>query len=723
MAGAILDVNREAQICQTGGPTALRAVAIDVGIRKNTSNFSAMTALQLKPPMPTYVSQWEPKRELQNAKFESYKLSFSDDDDTGADDEVFEIKLPSNAGLPGRTLQAESDANLGFKEARNRAKWNHLACGRGAEVAWIDCEGSFWLLNLQDVSPGSAEVAASRLITMVSACQPATAQAQFILQLPQPIEAVASSSRSPAEYPVARHVQGAIWIATDGLGRAYTIDVEAKALRATFELSLSGSDGITPFRLQAIQPVSLSEVQLLMSTMSAAASKALRYRVIIGKIGLQQMCEAQQIVVLTELSGSDLPSFSMFLDGKCCIGATDVFTASEQDADIIQLESESLTAEFIGTPVEARESTALDSTTAAAATSEPSNPPFSWTQDLETVTLMFPLPSETATKDIKIVFRRNDISLLITNDAVPGTTSFTTPRLLQAKLWDTIDAGVSTWTWEPATSHFGALCLHLEKKNEGVRWTYVFKQDDASVGKLYHTVEETLDRSQLLAITEAMEKYTASGPEAPHAEQTRDNAQKGGILGEFDEDLDFTDGSEGRNMVFTYVSGLNGPSLPQTSHNTEAVEIISMPITTNSIIERGILIKHDVDAMLFTASSVEPVSWTHRTTYPALAFILASKRDVSHVYHIDHRLCFGLETGLPAQHANTATSSSAKRNAYLYYPPPPGSSARTARQKLYSLGNPSFGAILGAVAINRPQNRIDVAVLCEKAVVVLSEVL
>ena len=94
------------------------------------------------------ASQWAPKRELQNAKFESYKLNFDDDNE---EELVQQIKLPSGSGLPGRTLRPISELRLGYKEARNRARWNHLAPGPDGEACWVDGEGNVWLIDLKEV--------------------------------------------------------------------------------------------------------------------------------------------------------------------------------------------------------------------------------------------------------------------------------------------------------------------------------------------------------------------------------------------------------------------------------------------------------------------------------------------------------------------------------------------------------------------------------------------
>lgn len=98
-----------------------------------------------------------------NPKFESYKLDFDDDEDA----KIQRIKLPAGAALVGRTLLADADLKLGFKEARNRAKWNHFTPGPDLQAGYIDADGTFWIVEFADVSPqriersGSIETPAS----------------------------------------------------------------------------------------------------------------------------------------------------------------------------------------------------------------------------------------------------------------------------------------------------------------------------------------------------------------------------------------------------------------------------------------------------------------------------------------------------------------------------------------------------------------------------------
>lgn len=98
-------------------------------------------------------SAWAPDRALTNAKFEGYKLSFDEDVEPAlggnlVDRGLRHIQLNGQTALPGRSLRGGSDSRLGYKQARNRARWNHLSPGREQEAAWMDSEGSFWMIDL-----------------------------------------------------------------------------------------------------------------------------------------------------------------------------------------------------------------------------------------------------------------------------------------------------------------------------------------------------------------------------------------------------------------------------------------------------------------------------------------------------------------------------------------------------------------------------------------------
>lgn len=431
----------------------------------------------------------------------------------------------------------------------------------------------------------------------------------------------------------------------------------------------------------------------------------------------------QQFLPTITLHGSDIPQLVVLKQDQCIVGATCGYRTDAGFAPPAEEQAAPADAESVGIP---------QAVSSVETTSSSPPPPFSWTQDTETVTVVFPLPSTTVAKNVKVVFMPSAISLQISGDEVGDARQL--PVLSGIKLWDAIDAGTSTWTWEKVggdKGRYGILSLHLEKKHEGTRWTSLFKaasDGNEAVEARYLQVEETLDRSELIQITEALEKYTSDQTSGVGSGMAGFEA-KSSLLGEeFDADVDSDERQSGKSLDLTEIEGVKGDA-PQCVHNAkaEAADMVSVPLPSVSAegSSSSIIVKHDVDGLLF---EIFDAGWKHTSTYPALSFILASKRDVVQVYHHQDKLCIGLESGSPVggQSGNAGRSYSsfggAKMNAYLYYPPPPGSKAKSAKQKVVGLADSSAGAVIGAAAIQRDA-RLDIAVLCEREVVVLHDVL
>lgn len=517
------------------------------------------------------------------------------------------------------------------------------------------------------------------------------------------------------------------------------MDAKDKAIQASHDF-VSDTGSLIPFRLHCarlhqdavIAIVSSSVPTSDMSFSSARISeKAKEFQVDVLRIPLaSKLKETDSTPLQSALSlrGSDLPLYAGFVGERCCLGSTTQYrlasTASlptNGNSLSSDIKSES---EAVSVPRSGEEPSVIPTSL------DNRPPPYSWNQQSDSVTIVFPLPSHISAKDIKIVFRPNIVSMVVSSDK---TKEGDLPKLLSAKLWGDIDAGISTWTWEKvggSEGKYGLLSLHLEKKHEDTRWPHVFKQDgNPELEKRYLNVEETLDRSELAKITEALDKFTRDAANGGMA----GIQQRSSLLGdEMDEEVDMSELHEGRGVQFTWIDNVNEtPSLASGTH-AEMAEVVSLPLPRAQVgpddPDYTIVIKHDVDGLLFTPSSVpSESSWTHTSTFPALAFVLASKRDVVQVYHSSDQLCVALESGSPVGSQNTNASSSysslqtAKMNAYLYYPPPPGSKAKTAKQKVLSLADPSAGAVLGAVSIKRSEKGLDIAVLCERELAVIKD--
>lgn len=627
-------------------------------------------------------------------------------------------------------------------------------------MGWMDSGGSLWLMDLEKLESSSSP------------------EPRPIVTLPQPLQAPMPSSSSSSsatpmvpEYPVARHLGGELWACSDGVGRLYVVDASSREITATHELldSSSNSSPLLPFQLLSVllQGDAATAVVSYTTRCTSAASGGRRvkeqstYHVALVRFALRTdaSLEAQPLQQLVTLSGTDIPSYAAFIGSRCCIGGPCVYTAGTSSQSPTHEDSQTATPsmpepaadEIVDIPREGANAFAFDAT--AADPAEPvMPPPFSWTQETDSVTIVFPLPSAISAKDIKVVYTPSFVSLSISSTNLPpepaGTRSLPLPELVRAHFWDYIDAGTSTWTWERTggdKGKFGVLALHLEKRHEGTRWPSVFKADaEAQAGSnksdtRYLDVEEMLDRTELLKITEAMEKFTsdiASGREDGQG-GLAGMEQRSSLLGEeFDMDVDADERASGKGIVFTWLEAVDtdSPAL-QPDKRAETADLVTLPLPATAPASQGqvrlesVSIRNDVDALLFTPPSPGVAAWTHASTFPALTFVLASKRDVVQVYHYHDRLCIGLEAGSPAAslgseaRAPYSSMRTSKMNAYLYYPPPPGSGAKTAKQRVVGLADPAAGAVLGAIGIERSGGALDIAVLCEKEVVILRNVL
>lgn len=292
----------------------------------------------------------------------------------------------------------------------------------------------------------------------------------------------------------------------------------------------------------------------------------------------------------------------------------------------------------------------LDAKSAAAA--DP--PPYSWIQTADGLTVAFPLPSSTPKTQIKVLFTPSTLTLHI-NTSIK--TSVPIPRYSAKKLWDFISPSTSYWTWDREAEHeFGLLTLHLDKQHEGTRWMQVFAVAATTTGVSADAedleVPETVDPSELYKVRESLEKYTEALREGKDASGLGLGTGVPSLAeGEMDEEVD---SSIGKTAYVTWVQsdGLT-PAWSQATA-TIPVQILSTPLpgaarpkSSSPTVQHGISLvtKSNVDGLVFlleqdpsttggeASSSMLPLIWTHTSTYPALAFVLASKQDTRFTHH------------------------------------------------------------------------------------------
>lgn len=349
-------------------------------------------------------------------------------------------------------------------------------------------------------------------------------------------------------------------------------------------------------------------------------------------------------------------------------------------------------------------------------TDKPKPPPYSWTQTPDTVSLAFPLPTTTPTSSIKVSFSPRSLSVLV----LPTSTStIPFPRYPAKTLWGPINPTQSLWTFDreadrSADGFWGLLTVHLDKKDVGTRWPQVFESGE--------DVPETMDPSELAGILESLEKFTA--------ETSKDQVQGGLGRGvpslakdEYDEEVD---DSVGREAVLTWVDtrgSVQGDAEARYGEpewwarrgkdKEERVSLLSTPLPGSSG-ELSLVVKEHLDGAVFelpsSPSNDEWAKWRHATTFPALSFVLASKRDTRFTYHTGE-LVMAFESG----------SQTFGGNVYLYRAPPKGSKEKESVQSVLKVGGGEAGAVLGVGVLTVGQ-RMLVCCLCEGEIVILMNV-
>ena len=264
--------------------------------------------------------------------------------------------------------------------------------------------------------------------------------------------------------------------------------------------------------------------------------------------------------------------------------------------------------------------------------------PYSWSQTSDAVTIAFPLPSSTPKSRIKVLFSPKTLTLHIDSEGSVADPLRPLPRYSAKQLWDSISPSTSLWTWDREAEHsFGLLTLHLDKANEDVKWMQVFAAAASSTfqNRLPEDAEvpETLDPSELWHIREALDKYTeALKPGSAGQDAGLGTGVPSLAEGEMDEEVDQ---SVGKETYQTWITPEGG--IPTWWKNARDISfhLLSMPLPGSG--STTLVVKAHIDGAVFSLnhSSADIPRWEHTSTFPALAFVLASKRDTCFTYHSD----------------------------------------------------------------------------------------
>jgi hypothetical protein len=387
-------------------------------------------------------------------------------------------------------------------------------------------------------------------------------------------------------------------------------------------------------------------------------------------------------------------------------------------------------------------------------------PLYSWTQVGDSLTVAFFLPAFTPKSHISITLSAKSLSLHIIDSPRPAesnslTTGLQIPFFEKREWWDGIDSSASFWTWEkdgetrephgnqPHT--VGVLTLYLEKQHEDTRWPHLFSTTQAKANSSSANpaqpsqeqdddVAETLDPTQLLAAREAFEKYTTT---LATGEDASGLGLGTGIPSlareELDEELDE---DVGRTVVCTWLEVSHGLGSADDGNNDFEIErlqespwpldVLALPIAVSSPEVPGlhvaseawsVVTRHDIDGLLYSRALSDEGSghkscWKHTATFPALSFVLASKRDTRFAVHLNSSVALAFESGL---------AGAGSGNVYIYR----GVSGKSkwGKQAVLKVSGGSAGALLGVVALVDENKKIIFAALCENALVILKDVL
>ncbi|GAA5941672.1 uncharacterized protein JCM15063_002636 [Sporobolomyces koalae] len=692
------------------------------------------------PPSPDKLS-FTPTRSLLQPKFESYKL-----------------ELPSGSSpsrsykldTPFQTQSLPNSVLLGPTQAQHRAKHNHLSLGIEGEIVWIESNGS---VKAARIDPKTAQPSFFDVVTLPS-CSP--------------------DSHLAPEYPRAVAFTSSLWLISDGMYTLHFVSVEPAILKGVIRASLSigssstlarrplhlhradlvGSDSSEVAALLSVttkdpRPAEGADLQYTDQPKLGAASSRLRiststnfeYFTIHFPADLQGRSEFEP---RWTAQGADLPALVQFdsARGRYLVASSSPLATKQttkhdtQSAEPMVLHSPKSMADG-------------DPSASSSSPLAPKPPPFSWSQDKDSLTVAFPIPTATPTSSIRITFSRLYLTLHIASPAAAllnQIDTFTLPHVSHKKWWAEIDPHTSVWTFdreaEGRDSNFGILTLHLEKQHAGTKWTDVFAttqtadraSEHAKIEELnpewdYEEVPETVDPSELAKISEDMEKWTRGIMEGgtSHSAEGLGHGVPTSLMGdEMDVEVD---ADTGRPIVLSWIEpAANGGSAHETPrivtpHPTLPYSLLtsSLPIASPSNFSQSMTIKHDVDGLLFeppSDKSPESYQWTHRSTFPALAFVLATKRDTRFAYH--HRDEFALAIDAPAI-LSTSSSDSKPRtgsgNMFVYFAP--ADKQTKGKQMVLKVGDAGSGAVMGLAGVELEGREVAIVALCETELVIL----
>ena len=534
-----------------------------------------------------------------------------------------------------------------------------------------------------------------------------------IYEIPKNITSQEHAQDQHHEYPSAVSLTSAVWLVSDGSGLLHVLnsgsDNSESRIVASYYIPTEGGERSVPFKIhQARLHSSNSAVCILSSrhTVESApiqntSNHAVKFDLWTVSISADTASATPTpLHVLWHGIGEDVPMWASY----------------DESRSSFFIVGRGLYRELGSAPPPAYEPKAGEIAPVPRADEALSNeptkpPPYSWTQTTDSVTVAFPLPSNIPKSAIHVTLTAKTLSILIKHELPFSDPALELPRYSLKQWWDAINTSTSFWTWDrEADKRFGLLTLHLDKSHEGTRWTHVF----TSVGRKLESevtdptdseVAETLDPSELYQIREALEKYTS-------ALLTGEDASGLGLgsgmpslaEGELDASLD---SEVGRRFWLTWI-GLDGTTPSWASEEGVSSYLLSTPLPGLS--DNSLIVKSDIDGLLFelppASNAASPSTWTHKATYSALAFVLASKRDTRFTHHVSSEAVIAFESG----------SSYGSGNAYVYRGAK--KTEKTTKQAILKISGGQSGALLGVGVVSNM-----ICCLCEQELVVVKSIL
>ena len=552
-----------------------------------------------------------------------------------------------------------------------------------------------------------------------------------IFELAKPIQSDTIDMEIHREYPSASFISPSSLLVSDGQGTMYILKLHVSqggsaTLLGTFVFPSLGPESIdSPFRIHHVyQPSSHTVVATLSSRFysahySTSSSGRIHapvkfdvWGVRINLLDTRDVDTPAPLEILWRRRGEEVPIFATFIESlgtHLLLGGSDYRELDTPPPPTYEPTSD----EIVPIP--------RDDGSSMPFNPPQRPPPYSWTQTPDSVTVAIPLPATTPKEKIRILFSPTTLTLHVDVNSDPNSQmplGIVPPRYSAKKLWDGISPTSSFWTFDrQAERTYGILSLHLEKQNEGTRWSQVFAHVRAGLAIEEDVdIPETLDPSELWNIQETLEKYTSS---LQQGQETGGLGLGKGISSlagnELDEEVD---SSVGRRAFISWVYDSSQPdqSQPELSHQQGATpfELLSTPVPGwGSSDSTSFIVKSNIDGTVFALDSDMPLSgsqaprWKHIATYSALAFVLASKRDTRFTHHVPGLGVFAFESG----------SNNRGGNVYIYYPA--GPKALTAKQSILKINDDSGGALIGVGAFMDSNGEPMIACLTEGKLVLI----